>query len=162
MTADYGDFWVVVGTVAPVTIAADVILIGQSIPLLPYLRRRVGERSFTSWLRERHMWFIGADLVGCLAVIAISLYALWNGSNAASSAWLAACLLLVVLIVLCILAVCTATIDKQKPLNRKPLRVVIRDRPACVRGEKMSHFANSDLGLSSSSPAGEKSGPDSR
>jgi Na+/melibiose symporter-like transporter len=117
MTVDHGNFWVVVGTVAPVTIAADVILIGQSIPLMPHLGRRVGEKSFTSWLRQYHMWFIGADLAGCLAVIGIGLYALWNGDNASSSAWLATCLLFVVLIVLCVLAVCTATIRRRKPFT---------------------------------------------
>jgi hypothetical protein len=117
MTADHGDFWVVVGTVAPVTIVADVVLIGQSIALMPYLPRRVGEESFSSWLRERHMWFIGADLAGCLAVIGIGLYALWNSDNAPWSAWLATCLLFVVLIVLCVLAVCTAVIERQKPVT---------------------------------------------
>jgi hypothetical protein len=116
MAADHADFWVVIGTVAPIAIAADVFIIGQSIPLMPHLPRRPDEDSFTSWLRQYHLWFIGADLAGCLAVIGIGLYALWNGDNALWSAWLASCLLFAVLVVLCILAVCTAIIDRHKPL----------------------------------------------
>ena len=122
MAADPADFWVVVGTVAPVTIAVDVILIGQSIRLMPRLARREGEDSFTSWLRAYHMWFLGADLVGCLAVIGVCLYALWNRVSATWSAWLAAGLLFVVLAVLCVLAVCTANVERQEvPAGSEPV-----------------------------------------
>ncbi len=120
MAADHADFWVVVGTVAPIAIAADVLLIGQSIPLMPHLPRRADETSFTSWLRQYHLWFIGADLAGCLVVIGLVLYALWNGDSAPWSAWLASGLLFAVLVALCILAVCTATIDRHKPPIVRP------------------------------------------
>lgn len=112
---DHADFWVVAGTVAPVTIAANVILIGQSIPLIPHLKRREGETSWTSKLREYHLHFIGIDLALCLAVIGLCMNALWAGVDSIAQAWTAMILLLVVLVMLCILSVCTAIIDSNKP-----------------------------------------------
>ena len=112
--SDHADFWVVVGTVAPVTIVADVVLIGQSIPLGPYLKRREGETTWTSRLREYHLHFIGIDLALCLAVIGLSMNVLWTGVGSVAEAWTATVLLLIVLVTLCILAVCTAIIDRNK------------------------------------------------
>ena len=125
---DHADFWVVVGTVAPVTIAADVILIGQSIPLMPHLKRREGETTWTSRLREYHLHFIGIDLVLCLAVIGLSMNALWTSADSAAQAWAATILLLIVLVALCILAVCTAVIDNNKPKKQLEPEVVVGPR----------------------------------
>ena len=57
------------GSAAPLAIVADVVLIGQSIPLGSYLKRQKGETTWTSRLREHHLHFIGIDLALCLAVI---------------------------------------------------------------------------------------------
>ncbi len=115
--SDHADFWVIVGTVAPVTIAADVILIGQSIPLGRYLKRQEGETTWTSRLREHHLHFIGIDLALCLAVIGLSMNALWTGVDSVAEAWTATILLLIALVTLCILAVCTSIIDRNKHKN---------------------------------------------
>ena len=116
--SDHTDFWVLIGTVAPLAIVADVVLIGQSIPLGSYLKRQKGETTWTSRLREHHLHFIGIDLALCLAVIGLSMNVLWTGVDSVAEAWTATALLLIVLVTLCLLAVCTAIIDRNKHKNQ--------------------------------------------
>ena len=106
---EHVDFWMAVATISPLAIATNLLTVGQVVIHKYSLSQDVGERSFTSWLRVHHLWWVGLNLTACLVLIGLALASMWSHDDAAPG-WLVILLLLAMLVELCVLSVCTESV----------------------------------------------------
>jgi hypothetical protein len=124
-TTGHTDFWVVIGTVAPIAIATNVITFGQAVTHRA-AADRAGEQTVTSWLRSKHLYFVMLNLGGCLYLLFVALQSLYWGHDVVNG-WFAIGLLFALILELFVLAVCAeALIQRAKRLERA-------DRPRSTR-----------------------------
>jgi hypothetical protein len=115
--AVHTDFWVAVATISPIAIATNLLTVGKVIVHKDLLPRDDGETSWTSWLRERHLYWVGMNLGLCVVLIGFGLSSLWLGTDKMNG-WLAITLLMIMLVELCILPICTEFILLRRHLKK--------------------------------------------